>query len=74
MELGLSGKTVLVTGASKGIGKGVARCFHNEGSMVHLVSRQQENLQAAALDIAGEDRSRLQLHAKDISESRSVAA
>jgi len=72
MELGLSGKTVLVTGASKGIGKGVARGFISEGCTVHLVSRSPENLEAAAADIAGDDRSRVHLHAMDLSESQSV--
>ena len=50
MELGLSGKTVLVTGASKGIGKGVGQGFYSEGCTVHLVSRSLENLEAAADD------------------------
>ncbi len=72
MELGLSGKTVLVTGASKGIGKGVARGFISEGCTVHLVSRSLENLEAAAAEIASDDRSHMHLHAKDISDSRSV--
>ena len=72
MELGLSGKTVLVTGASKGIGKDVARAFLSEGCTVHLVSRSLENLEAAAADIAGEDRSRVFLHARDMSNSESV--
>jgi NAD(P)-dependent dehydrogenase (short-subunit alcohol dehydrogenase family) len=72
MELGLSGKTVLVTGASKGIGKGVARGFLSEGSTVHLVSRSQENLEAAAAEIAGDARARVHLHAMDISDSTSV--
>ena len=72
MELGLDGKTVLVTGASKGIGKGVARGFHVEGCTVHLVSRSIENLEAAAKEIAGNDQARVHLHAKDISESQSV--
>jgi NAD(P)-dependent dehydrogenase (short-subunit alcohol dehydrogenase family) len=72
MELGLSGKTVLVTGASKGIGKAVARGFISEGCTVHLVSRSPENLEAAAADIAGGDRARVHLHAKDLSESQSV--
>ena len=72
MELRLSGKTVLVTGASKGIGKDVARAFLSEGCTVHLVSRSLENLEAAAADIAGEDRSRVFLHARDMSNSESV--
>lgn len=72
MELGLGGKTALVTGASKGIGKGIVRELFAQGCNVHLVSRSMDNLQAAADDIAGADRSRLHLHAKDLSESQSV--
>lgn len=74
MELGLSGKTALVTGASKGIGKGVARELLTEGCTVHMVSRSMENLEAAARDIAGDDRSRVHLHARDVSISASVPA
>ncbi|MDX1514403.1 MAG: short-chain dehydrogenase/reductase, partial [Gammaproteobacteria bacterium] len=72
MELGLKGKSVVVTGASKGIGKGVARRFFSEGCIVHMVSRSLENLEAAAKDMAGDDPSRVRLHAKDISESGSA--
>ena len=72
MKLGLSGKTALVTGASKGIGKGVARGLIAEGCTVHLVSRSLENLEAAAAEIAADDRRRGRLHAKDLSDSRSV--
>ena len=72
MELGLHGKTALVTGASKGIGKGVARGLLAEGCTVHMVSRSLENLEAAADEIAGDDRARVHLHAKDLSKSASV--
>jgi len=61
-----------VTGASKGIGKGVARGLIAEGCTVHLVSRSMENLETAAAEIAADDRRRVQLHAKDLSDSRSV--
>ncbi len=75
MDLGLSGKSVVVTGASAGIGKGVAAAFHGEGCDVHMVSRSMDNLEAAAADISGGgggDRGRLHLHAFDMSDSASV--
>jgi NAD(P)-dependent dehydrogenase (short-subunit alcohol dehydrogenase family) len=47
MELGLSGKVVLVTGGSKGIGLACARTFVNEGARVAICSRVQANLDQA---------------------------
>jgi NAD(P)-dependent dehydrogenase (short-subunit alcohol dehydrogenase family) len=47
MDLGLSGKAVLVTGASKGIGLACAAAFLREGARVAIVSRSQANLDAA---------------------------
>ena len=45
MDLGLSNKTVLITGASQGIGAAVAHAFAEEGSHLILVSRSREKLQ-----------------------------
>jgi NAD(P)-dependent dehydrogenase (short-subunit alcohol dehydrogenase family) len=47
MDLGLTGKAVLVTGASKGIGLACAQAFVREGARVALVSRSRANLDAA---------------------------
>src|ERR1041385_4784002 len=47
MDLHLSGKTVVVTGGSKGIGYACAEAFVNEGAKVAIVSRSQANLDAA---------------------------
>jgi NAD(P)-dependent dehydrogenase (short-subunit alcohol dehydrogenase family) len=47
MDLRLKGKTVLVTGGSKGIGLACARAFIGEGARVAIVSRSRENLEAA---------------------------
>jgi 3-oxoacyl-[acyl-carrier protein] reductase len=52
MELGLKSKIVLVTGASKGIGKAVAAGFAAEGSKVAITARNQEQLQQAARGIS----------------------
>jgi NAD(P)-dependent dehydrogenase (short-subunit alcohol dehydrogenase family) len=51
MEISLAGKTALVTGASKGIGKAIASQFAASGASVMLSSRKPEQLEAAASDI-----------------------
>jgi NAD(P)-dependent dehydrogenase (short-subunit alcohol dehydrogenase family) len=53
MDLGLEGKVVLVTGASKGIGFACAEAFAREGAKVALVSRSRANLDAALARITG---------------------
>jgi len=52
MDLQLSGKRALVTGASKGIGKAVARVLAEEGCDVVVAARTPEPLAAAATEIA----------------------
>ncbi len=52
MDLGLAGKAVLVTGASKGIGLACAAAFVNEGARVAMVSRSRANLEAALARLA----------------------
>ena len=51
MDLHLKGKKAVVTGASKGIGFGVAQVLVREGCSVHLVSRSANDLAAAAARI-----------------------
>ena len=52
MELGLTGKRALVTGASKGIGRATAMLLAEEGCDVVLVARTKETLDAVAGEIA----------------------
>lgn len=47
MDLGLTGKTCVVTGASRGIGREVAIRLRAEGASVLLVARGAEQLEAA---------------------------
>ncbi len=44
MELGLAGRSVLITGSSKGIGLACAHGFAAEGCGVHLVARTAADL------------------------------
>ena len=48
MDLHLRGKSVLITGASKGIGAAAAEAFAEEGCNVHLAARNTEALKALA--------------------------
>src|SRR4051812_45102332 len=51
MDLGLEGRTALVTGASKGIGLGIASELVQEGANVAVASRSPERIEAAAATI-----------------------
>lgn len=53
MNLTLSGKTAIVTGGSKGIGKAIAAAFVAAGANVMLSSRKAEQLQRAVAEIGG---------------------
>ena len=51
MFTSIAGKSVIVTGASKGIGKGIAEVFANAGARVLIVSRSEEAAQKTVDDI-----------------------
>jgi 3-oxoacyl-[acyl-carrier protein] reductase len=48
----LTGKTALVTGASGGIGAGIARALHAQGAVVALSGTRREALDAVAAELA----------------------
>ncbi|WP_335972324.1 SDR family NAD(P)-dependent oxidoreductase [Streptomyces sp. CA2R106] len=54
MEQRFDGRTVVVTGASSGIGVGIARRFHEEGACVVLAARRRDRLDALAAELGGE--------------------
>jgi NAD(P)-dependent dehydrogenase (short-subunit alcohol dehydrogenase family) len=53
MEYGLRGKTAIVTGASQGIGREIARSLHNEGVSVLLVGQTRARLDQTMRDLRG---------------------
>lgn len=52
MDLGLRDRVALVSGASKGIGAGIAKALSDEGAKVAVSSRSRERIEAAAGPIA----------------------
>ena len=67
MDLKLAGSTVLITGASKGIGEATARAFAAEGSRLVLVARSVEGLERVRDSIRAVHAVEIDLHACDLS-------
>jgi 3-oxoacyl-[acyl-carrier protein] reductase len=72
MDLNLRGRTALITGASKGIGRGAAEVLAEEGVNVILVARTQGDLNAVRDNVASRWNVRAEVHAFDISDSANV--
>jgi NAD(P)-dependent dehydrogenase (short-subunit alcohol dehydrogenase family) len=68
MELNLAGRTVLITGGSKGIGLGCARRFASEGANLVLVARSADQLASAAEDIRKSAQVNVRTLALDLSQ------
>jgi NAD(P)-dependent dehydrogenase (short-subunit alcohol dehydrogenase family) len=69
MELNLKGRTVLVTGGSKGIGLSVGRWFAAEGCNIRLVARSKDQLEAAAAELRQTYPVDIQTFAEDMSNA-----
>ena len=72
MDLGLQGKIALVGGASRGLGRAVARELAAEGCAVVLCSRDPATLGRAAADIGQQTGAETCVAAADLSEATGV--
>ncbi|HET9068947.1 MAG TPA: SDR family oxidoreductase [Amaricoccus sp.] len=74
MDLGLTGKTAVITGGSVGIGLGVARAFAREGANVVLAARDRARVEEAAAGIAQEFGTKATPHACDVATAEGCAS
>lgn len=72
MDLGLTGKRVIVTGASKGIGRAIAQTFLDEGATVAICARSAGQLETVASELA--DIGRVHYRPTDLAEPGGPAA
>src|SRR5215207_5296346 len=72
MDLGLKGRTALITGGSRGIGLGTALTLASEGCNVHLASRNAKDLEAARQRITDVHDVEVTCHAMDLSASENI--
>ena len=72
MDLQLAGKTALITGGSKGIGRATADVLASEGVHVILVARDQTTLDEAAAGIRAKRQVNVRTIAADLSNDAAV--
>jgi NAD(P)-dependent dehydrogenase (short-subunit alcohol dehydrogenase family) len=72
VDLGLKDRSVLVTGASQGIGRAIAETFAGEGCRLHIAARRADVLRTVQEEISGRHGVDVTIHAVDLSE-RGVA-
>jgi NAD(P)-dependent dehydrogenase (short-subunit alcohol dehydrogenase family) len=74
LDLQLAGKSALITGASKGIGRATALTMAAEGCSLHLAARSGKELEQLQQDIRTQHRVQVDLHPGDLSSTQSMIA
>ncbi len=74
MDLKLAGKSVLITGGSKGIGYACAETFAAEGCKIHIASRSEANLKDAQTKLRARFNVPVEIHAVDLADGDAARA
>jgi NAD(P)-dependent dehydrogenase (short-subunit alcohol dehydrogenase family) len=74
MDLGLKGRTALITGASRGIGESIAKTMAAEGCNLVLTATDAEKLKALADDLKQRHGVTVATHAFDLSKHENIKA
>lgn len=74
MDLEVEGKSVLITGGSKGIGRAIAAALLSEGATVTLVARDLRQLEATQADLDAKAEGRVHILPADLSTDTGRAA
>lgn len=74
MDLQLNGKTALVTGASKGIGRATALTLATEGCSLHLAARSGDELEKLRSEILTTHKVKVDVYPGDLSTTKSMVA
>jgi 3-oxoacyl-[acyl-carrier protein] reductase len=74
VDLELSGRVALVTGASRGIGRAIARRLVEEGAAVALGARAAGELEAAAAELRAATGARVHAAPVDVADDAALAA
>ena len=72
MDLGLTGRWALVSGASQGIGEGLAEAFASEGVNLHLTARSADRLRDLQKRLQDRTGVTVHVHPMDLAQSGAV--
>jgi len=72
MDLGLQGQSVFIAGSSRGIGKGIAAVFLDEGARVILTGRDERSVAAACTELSKGRADRVMTFVGDLTDPAAV--